>query len=155
MGGEPGDQTIHARVGGGDRGAILASPAVALAREIGAGAAEIGQSEGGGVERMQIGQGFGHRHVKGGAVGGREVGQGGIPEQATVEVVHHEEGAPERRGVVGGQRDHPGHRHRRSGQRRHDATAVESRRNLENRPKLLADGQHIRFRETIHTSIPP
>ena len=96
---EPGVEgfDIRHRVGFGEL--VLLGPAGDLAGEVAAGAAEIGQAHRGGVDGVEVGEGFGHGAVHGAAVGGGDAFGFVGGEDAALQAVHHVERGADDGGV--------------------------------------------------------
>ena len=90
---EPVDQRVHLRQApGGGVGEILLRPARHLALDEAGGAAIIGEPDRGGVDAVELGDGRVHRVEVRRALGRRQPGEGGFPDDPAVDQVHDEEG---------------------------------------------------------------
>ena len=141
--GQPLDQIVHRRDRFGLRGAVLPAPARDLPPHVIARPAEIAKPDRRIIDLVQIGDDPVHRIKHRGAFrGARDLRQALVPEDAPVQMLHDIEGAADDR-VVLAQRVDPRHRHRRLGQRAHDAElAVDRMRARQQGPRRFPP-QHV------------
>ena len=137
--GQPRDQPVHLRDGLGDGRLVLLAPALDLAAEVVARAAEVRQAHRLDLDVVQRRQHPVHLVVHGGALARLQARQRLLPEHPAVDEVHHIEG-PADDGFVVTQHMHARHRHAAEGQRVHHAEltldGVGRRQQLGQRPGL-------------------
>ena len=140
--GEPGDEIVHRGNRLGFGGAVLVGPALELALEIGAGAAEVGQADPGGIERGQRRERAVHLVVDFRAVLARDFRQVRLPEDAALDALHDVEGRADD-AVVLAQQVHFCDGHASVGERLlHAVLAIDGVRGFQQHARRLA-AQHI------------
>ena len=118
VGWQPFHQLVHRRDGLGFCRFVLFGPAGDLTRQISFGAAEIAQSHGLGLHRMQIGQSLDEAFVKGTALRRGQSRQAGVVKDPTFDHFHHVEISTDHR-WISAEMQHLWHRDRRVAQGMH------------------------------------